>query len=73
MSAEPEAEPRSWPPPSVEAARPRFSEIPSRGTVDYALRTVQQGLTHFSAMADAKANILITVCALVFTVGLTQD
>ena len=64
MSAEPEAEPRAWPPPGVEPARARFSEIPSRGTVDYALRTVQQGLTHFSAMADAKANILITVCAL---------
>jgi hypothetical protein len=33
---------------------------------------VQHGLVHFSAMADAKANILITVPALIFSVGLTQ-
>jgi hypothetical protein len=44
----------------------------SRGSVDYVLRTVQQGLVHFSVMADAEANILITVCALLFSVGLTQ-
>lgn len=50
----------------------RFHDIPHRGSVDYVLRTVQQGLVHFSSMADAKANILITVCALLFSVGLTQ-
>jgi hypothetical protein len=50
----------------------RFEKIASPQTVDYALRTVQQGLVHFSAMADAKANILITICALLFSVGLTQ-
>lgn len=50
----------------------RFEKLASPQTVDYALRTVQQGLVHFSAMADTKANILITVCALLFSIGLTQ-
>lgn len=58
--------------PGPAAERPLFSEIESRSTVDYALRTLQQGLIHFSALADAKANILITVSALIFSVGLTQ-
>ncbi len=57
--------------PSLEAHR-RFENVAGRSTVDYGLRTVQQGLAHFSAMADTKANILITVCALLFSVGLTQ-
>jgi hypothetical protein len=52
--------------------RRRFTAIPQHGTVDYLLRTVQQGLVHFSSMADAKANIVITVSALVFTIGLTR-
>lgn len=68
MSAE--REPRFEPVAPLEARR--FENISSRSTVDYALRTVQQGLVHFSAMADTKANILITVCALLFSVGLTQ-
>lgn len=55
----------------TSAGRP-FEYMPNRGSVDYVLRTVQQGLVHFSTMADAKANILITVCALLFSVGLTQ-
>jgi hypothetical protein len=50
----------------------RFTRIAERSTVDYVLRTVQQSLVHFSSMADAKANIVITVSALVFTVGLTR-
>jgi hypothetical protein len=50
----------------------RFSNISGPGNVDYALRTVQQGLVHFSSMADAKANIMITVCSIVVTVSLTQ-
>jgi hypothetical protein len=68
MSAE--REPRFEPVAPLEARR--FENISSRSTVDYALRTMQQGLVHFSAMADTKANILITVCALLFSVGLTQ-
>jgi hypothetical protein len=59
-------------PPRSHETAVRFQNIPSRGSVDYVLRTVQQGLVHFSVMADAKANILITVCALLFSVGLTQ-
>ncbi len=53
-------------------SRRRFTRIAERSTVDYALRTVQQSLVHFSSMADAKANIVSTVSALVFTVGLTR-
>jgi hypothetical protein len=60
-----------WKPLPTEAPA-RFEKIAVPSTVDYALRTVQQGLVHFSAMADTKANILITVCALLFSVGLTQ-
>jgi len=67
-----ETEDRSWKRTSAGEKRVRFTEIASRSTTDYALRTVQQSPTHFSAMADAKANILITVCALLFTIGLTQ-
>lgn len=54
-----------------DAEAPRFTSLHSPA-VDYVLRTVQQTLVQFSAMADAKANILITVSALVFTVGVTQ-
>jgi hypothetical protein len=50
----------------------RFAQIESHGSVDYALRTMQQGLLHFSSLADAKANILITVSALIFSIGLTH-
>jgi hypothetical protein len=57
----------------VETAAPlRFSNIRGRGNVDYALRTVQQSLVHFSAMADAKANIMLTVCSIVVTLSVTQ-
>lgn len=65
-----EREPRFEPVTPGESDR--FQNVSSRSTVDYALRTMQQGLVHFSAMADTKANILITVCALLFSVGLTQ-
>jgi len=58
--------------PLIPVRAPRFTRIAERSTVDYALRTVQQSLVHFSSMADAKANIVITVSALVFTVGLTR-
>jgi hypothetical protein len=56
---------------SVETAR-RFTRIRGRGNVDYALRTVQQSLVHFSSMADAKANIMLTVCSIVVTLSVTQ-
>ena len=36
------------------------------------LRTIQQNQVQFSAMADAKASIMITVCSIVLTVGITR-
>jgi hypothetical protein len=50
----------------------RFSVLHGRGNVDYALRTVQQSLVHFSSMADAKANSMLTICSIVVTVSITQ-
>lgn len=49
-----------------------FVGIRSRHTLDYALRTIQQSQNQLSAMADTKASILITVCSIVLTVGITQ-
>jgi len=39
---------------------------------DNVLRTVQQTQVQFSAMADTKASIMITVCSIVLTVGITR-
>ena len=50
----------------------RFTLIAQHSTADYVLRTIQQSLANFSSMADAKANIVITVSALVFTIALTR-
>jgi len=50
----------------------RFATVQSHPALDYALRTVQQSQVHLSSMADAKANILITVCSIVLTLGITQ-
>lgn len=50
----------------------RFATVKSHAALDYALRTVQQSQVHMSSMADAKANILITVCSIVLTLGITQ-
>lgn len=36
------------------------------------LRTIQQNQVQFSAMADTKASIMITVCSIVLTVGITR-
>lgn len=54
------------------AADGPFGALRSRPTLDYALRTVQQTQTQLSAMADTKASIMITVCSIVLTVGLTR-
>jgi len=40
--------------------------------VDAAIQTLQQTQVQFSLMADAKANIMITVCSLVLAVGFAQ-
>ncbi len=47
-------------------------QIEARTQVDYALSTLQQNQVQFSLMADAKANIMITVCSIVISVSLTQ-
>jgi hypothetical protein len=48
-----------------------FAGIEGRQTLDYALLTIQQGQSQLSSMADTKASILITVCSIVLTVGLS--
>ena len=64
-----------------EPSQPRqsFSESPDpgdafrgRGSLDYMLRTTQQGQFQLNAMADAKANIIITVASIVFSLMLTR-
>lgn len=62
----------SAPDGTASAPTGRFASLGRRGNVDYVLRTMQQGLVHFSSMADAKANILLTVCSVVVTVALTR-
>jgi len=49
-----------------------FAEVRSRGTLDYALRTVQQTQNQMASMADTKASIMITVCSIVSTIGITR-
>jgi hypothetical protein len=49
-----------------------FADVRPHATVDYALRTLQSTLVQFSAMADTKASIMITVCSIVLTIGITQ-
>ena len=47
-----------------------FAAIPERNTSDVLLRTMQQHHVQLSAMADTKANILITVSSIVLTMVL---
>jgi len=49
-----------------------FDSLEPRSEIDYAFRTIQQSQVHFSAMADSKANIMITVCSIVISASLTQ-
>lgn len=58
---------------AAESADPAgaFAGIAGRQTLDYALLTIQQGQSQLSSMADTKASILITVCSIVLTVGLS--
>ena len=46
-----------------------FRTVPERNTADVILRTAQQHHVQLSAMADVKANIIITVSSIVLTVG----
>jgi len=50
----------------------RFAKVESRPALVAALRTVQQTQNQLSAMADTKASIMITVCSIVLTIGLTR-
>lgn len=49
---------------------PVFHEIPERNSSDVILRTAQQHHVQLSAMADVKANIIITVSSIVLTLTL---
>ena len=49
-----------------------FAQVPERNTGDVILRTTQQHHVTLSAMADTKASIMITVCSIVLTVGITR-
>ncbi len=50
-----------------EQATHPFSSVPERNTADVILRTAQQHHVQLSAMADLKANIIITVSSIVLT------
>ncbi len=47
-----------------------YAQIPERGTADNVMRTAQQHHVQLSAMADTKANIIITVTSIVLTLSL---
>ena len=49
-----------------------FAHLRSSQTVDYAFTIMQASMVAFSTMADTKANIMITVCSIVLTIGVTQ-
>jgi hypothetical protein len=55
-----------------EAPQPPLSydQIPERNTADNLMRTAQQHHVQLSAMADTKANIIITVSSIVLTLSL---
>jgi len=49
-----------------------FVGVHGSAALDSALRIVLQTQTQLSAMADTKASIMITVCSIVLTVGITR-
>ena len=49
-----------------------FDDINARSSVDYALRTARQNQMQLNLMADIKANIMITVSSLVFSIVIGQ-
>lgn len=53
-----------------ESRRNLFSQVPERNTSDNVLRTAQLHHVQLSAMADTKANIIITVSSIVLTLSL---
>ena len=59
------------PRPETDSSR-RFAGVHGRNTLDYALRTVQQTQNDMSSLADTKASIMITVCSVVLTIGISR-
>ena len=59
-------------PREAETFEPEFRNVTPCQTVDHALRTVNQNQVQQSAMADVKANIMITVCSIVVTLSAGQ-
>jgi len=59
-------------PREAPTLEPEFRNVTPCQTVDHALRTVTQNQVHQSAMADVKANIMITVCSIVVTLSAGQ-
>lgn len=54
----------------TETTRAAYAQVPERNTSDNILRTAQQHHVQLSAMADTKANIIITVSSIVLTLSL---
>jgi len=54
----------------ADSGRNAFAQVPERNTSDNILRTAQQHHVQLSAMADTKANIIITVSSIVLTLSL---
>lgn len=69
---QPDAAPSWHDPRAAETFEPAFREVTPSQTVDHALRTVSRNQVQQSAMADGKANIMITVCSIVVTLGAGQ-
>ena len=68
-----EARPDSSAEPSKLAALPPQAFVGVHTpALDNLLRTLQMTQVQFSAIADTKASIMITVCSIVLTVGLTR-
>ncbi len=57
-------------PPAAEHPAGPFQGIPERNTADNMLRTAQQHHVQLSALADTKANIIITVSSIVMSLAL---
>ncbi len=56
----------------VEHRDDLFAELPYNESNDVALATLQNSLVQLSAMADSKANIMITVCSILLTLAISR-
>lgn len=70
--AEPATAGKRHDPREAETFEPEFRNVTPCQTVDHALRTVSLNQVQQSAMADVKANIMITVCSIVVTLSAGQ-